>query len=254
MNWKKKIQSYNDRWDIIVPGDEEATLEFSIEQFIEIANGSIEKQGYFSVALSGGSTPKNIFKGLASDNHKDKIDWSKVLFFWSDERSVSPENPESNYHMAMEAGFKHLPLKQDQIFRMKAETDIEEQAKEYERLICEKIPSHSFDLVMLGMGDDGHTASLFPKTHGLHAAPNRLVEPNFIPQKNTWRMTLTFECINQSQHIAIYVIGHSKASMIKEVFLSPYNPDLLPIQKIGTPQHRALWIMDQAAAQGIIQG
>lgn len=163
MNLKNLIQSYDERRDVIIPGDEKATLQFCIEHFIESANLAIDQQGYFAVALSGGSTPKNIFKGLVSEQYRNKIDWTKVLIFWSDERSVPPDDPESNYHMAMEAGFKKLPIKPDQIFRMKAEGDIEEEAKEYERLIQEKIPSKRFDLVMLGMGEDGHTASLFPK-------------------------------------------------------------------------------------------
>lgn len=251
MDWKKLVQGYDEQREIVIPGDEKATLQFCVNHFIEIANQAIEQQSYFAVALSGGSTPKNIFIGLASQQNRKAIDWSKVLVFWSDERSVPPDHPESNYHMAMEAGFKTLPLKSDQIFRMKAEEDIEEQAKEYERLILEKIPSKTFDLVMLGMGEDGHTASLFPKTHALHVSPPRLVVANYIPQKNTWRMTLTYECINSSMHIAIYVIGKNKAEMVKRVFTSPYNPDELPIQKVGTPQHRALWILDKGAAQGL---
>lgn len=251
MSWKERIQSFDERRDIIIPGDEKTTLDFCIKHFIEIANESIKEQGYFAAALSGGSTPKNIYKGLVLDSNGDKINWSKVLLFWGDERSVPPDHQDSNYHMAMEAGFKTLPLNSDQIFRMQAEERIEANAKEYERLIQEKIPSQRFDLVMLGMGEDGHTASLFPKTHALHAA-NRLAVANFVPQLTTWRMTLTFECINQARHVAIYVMGKSKAKMIKEIFTAPYDPDQYPIQKIGTPKNRALWILDQDAAQGLL--
>jgi 6-phosphogluconolactonase len=249
MNWKKQIQSYDERRDILIPGDEKSTLEFCIQQFIEIGRQAIEQHNYFAVALSGGSTPKSIYKGLSSEKYKNQLDWSKVLLFWSDERSVPPNDPESNFHMAMEAGFKNLPLKKENIFRMKAEDDIEEHAKEYERTIREKIPSKIFDLVMLGMGEDGHTASLFPKTHALHAPASRLVVANFVTQKNTWRMSLTFDCINQAKHIAIYVIGKNKTEMVKRIFNSAYDPDLLPIQKIGIPQNHALWILDQDAAQ-----
>ena len=99
---------------------------------------------------------------------------------------------------------------------------------------------------MLGMGEDGHTASLFPKTHGLHSL-NRLVVANFVPQKNTWRITFTFEYINSAKNTVIYVLGKNKAPMLKKVLTSPYQPDLLPIQRIGTPEHKALWIVDKEA-------
>jgi 6-phosphogluconolactonase len=105
---------------------------------------------------------------------------------------------------------------------------------------------------MLGMGDDGHTASLFPKTHGLHAE-DRTVIANFVPQKDVWRMTLTFESINAARHIVIYVIGKGKAEMLKTALAGPYEPDQYPVQKIGTREHRALWIADAAAAEKLLQ-
>ena len=101
---------------------------------------------------------------------------------------------------------------------------------------------------MLGMGEDGHTASLFPRTHGLHSQ-DRWVVANYIPEKHTWRMTLTFECINAAKHISIYVLGKSKSSMVKRVLSNPYEPDELPIQRIGIPEHKALWILDQDASK-----
>lgn len=251
MEWKGKIQSYDARRDIIIPGNERETIDFCIDHFIHLANESIHAQGYFAPALSGGSTPRKIYEGLTSLPNRDKIDWSKVLLFWSDERSVSPDSPESNYYMAMRSGFDQLVLKPTQIFRMKAEEEIELQAREYEGSINETIPSHALDLVMLGMGEDGHTASLFPKTHGLHA-PNRQVIANFIPQLDTWRMTLTYDGINSAKHIAIYVLGKSKAHMVKKIFTSPYNPDEYPIQKVGTAENRALWILDEEAAKELL--
>lgn len=242
------IQNFDERRDIIVPGDEKATIQFCVQHFIDLAIQAIADRGLFFVALSGGSTPKQIYKELASEHYRKAIDWSKVVLFWSDERSVPPENSESNFHMAMEAGLKDLPLDPKNIHRMKAETEIEEHAKEYEQLLKAKIPSHQFDLVMLGMGEDGHTASLFPKTHALHA-PNRKVVANYVPEKNTWRMTLTYECIHEARHSVIYVIGKSKAETVKKIFTAPYNPDLYPIQKIGIPKNRVLWVLDQGAAE-----
>ena len=116
----------------------------------------------------GGSTPNAIYKELSKPTNQKALDWSKVLCFWGDERSVPPDSPENNFHAAMDAGLGKLPLKTENIFRMVAEKEIEENALAYDQLIREKIPSLGFDLIMLGMGEDGHTASLFPQTHGLH--------------------------------------------------------------------------------------
>lgn len=231
---------------IIVPGNADETIDYCVEDFIKTANDAIKDHGYFAVALSGGSTPKNIYQKLAQEK-KDALDWSKVWLFWSDERAVPPTDPESNYHMAMEAGFKSLPIPESQIFRMVAEDDIEMNAKKYEELIRRKIPSKRFDLMMLGMGDDGHTASLFPKTHALHA-DGRLVVANFIPDKDVWRMSVTFDCINDSAKTVVAVLGSKKASVLEYVFDGPFQPDHLPIQGVGTETKPAHFILDNAAA------
>lgn len=249
-SWKNKVQDFDERRDLVIPGNYAETLKYCVNQFIEIANASIKKQGYFAVALSGGSTPKAIYQALASAENRAKIDWSKVLLFWSDERSVPPTDKESNYHMAMEAGFATLPLKPENIFRMKAEENIEQNALEYEKLIQTRIPKKVFDAVLLGMGDDGHTASLFPMTHGLKVH-NRLAIANFVPQHDTWRMSFTYDCINSARHILLYVLGKGKKEMVTRVLTGPDEPDLLPVQKVGTPNHRALWVLDKDAANGI---
>lgn len=243
-----QLKAWDARRDLIIPGDYQATIDYSIKMFIELANKAIENHGCFAVALSGGSTPNAIYRGLALPENRKHVDWSRVLCFWGDERCVPLDNPESNYHNAMQAGLSQLPLKSGNIFPMDTSgEDLEKQAAVYEEILRKKLPKQTFDLVMLGMGDDGHTASLFPKTHGLH--PNvRLVIPNFIPQKEMWRMTLTYDCINAARHIAIYVLGESKAKMVKQVLTGPYEPDLLPIQRIGVPTHKALWVLDDKAA------
>lgn len=245
--WKKMIKNLDDKRDLAVPGDKHATIAFCVEHFIYVAQQSIALHGHFAVALSGGSTPKAIYTQLASEDNRKKIDWEKVLLFWSDERAVPPESDESNYRMAMESGFGHLPLLEENIFRMPADEDLEEGALEYEKILKKKLPNGRFDLVMLGMGEDGHTASLFPQTHGLHAK-QRLVIANYVPQKNTWRMTLTFDCINQGRNIVVYVLGKDKAAMVKRIFQDPYQPDLLPAQRVGTVDHKALWVLDNEAS------
>lgn len=228
----------------ILPTEAEAIL-FAAEHFVKTANEAIEKRSAFYVALSGGSTPKAIYKLLISQ-FRNAIDWSKVNLFFSDERAVGPNDPESNYKMAMDAGLDTLPIPKTQIHRMQGEGDIEASALAYEELL-NKLPGSLFDLVMLGMGDDGHTASLFPKTHGLHAE-ERLVIANFIPEKDAWRLSLTMECINHSRSILVCVFGEKKAAIVKKVFYGPYLPDDLPVQRVGTELNPALFVMDKAAA------
>lgn len=250
-DWKSKIASFDKRRNIIIPGDAEATNLFCVKQFLQIGQTAIQKNGIFTVAVSGGKTPHAIFKELSQPKYTQALDWSKVLCFWSDERSVPPDHPENNYSNAMKAGLATLPLSQENIFRMQAEKDIEENALAYESLIRQYVPSSQFDLIMLGMGEDGHTASLFPRTHGLHTK-DRLVIANYVPQNHTWRMSLTYECIHMAHHICIYVIGASKANTVVKVLLGSYDPDNLPIQRIGTTTHNAIWILDTAASEQLV--
>lgn len=246
--WKTEVKTYDDRRDIAIPGDYSKTLGLCVEQFVGLAGVAIRERGAFFVALSGGSTPKSLYELLSSKVHRNRVDWAKVHLFWSDERCVPPSDPTSNYRMAMDAGFASLPLKAGHIHRMPADQeDLEKGAADYEGLIEKTVPESSFDLIMLGMGDDGHTASLFPKTHGLHS-DTRLVIANYIPSKEVWRMTFTFKLINQAKNIAIYILGKAKAATFQEILTNPYNPDELPIQKVGTRKHKALFIVDTDAA------
>ncbi|MBS0604097.1 MAG: 6-phosphogluconolactonase [Verrucomicrobia bacterium] len=228
------------------------TLIYCVEHFVSLAKQAVKDHGSFFVALSGGSTPKTIFEHLTSPPYDQMVEWNKVHLFWSDERAVPPNNAESNYHMAMQAGLAKMPIPREQIHRMRAEEKIEENALAYEQEIAATLKGRRFDLIMLGMGEDGHTASLFPHTEGLKVQ-NRLAIANFISQKNVWRMTFTYDCINQAANIAIYVLGASKKGTLANVLLSPDQFDNYPIQKIGTTTHHALWIADQAAAEELSQ-
>lgn len=236
------------RQEIIIPGNLEETIQFSVNQFLEIGNKAIQDRGAFYVALSGGSTPHAIFHELSESNHRSTLDWSKVTCFWSDERSAPPTTTENNYYSAMQAGLGKLSLKKENIFRMVAEKEIEKNALAYENLIREKVPSLQFDLLMLGMGEDGHTASLFPFTQGLHAK-DRLVIANHVSQLNTWRMSMTYECIHLARTICIYALGEKKAKMVATVLQGPYDPEKYPVQKIGTAEHKAFWILDKDSAK-----
>lgn len=243
---KGRIQNVDDRKNIIICIDKEKTIDFSVNHWFELSQQSIKERGKFAVALSGGSTPKAIYQKLCSSPIKEKIQWKKILLFFGDERSVLPTSEESNYHMAMEAGFKNVPLLRQNIFRMQAEHNIQKMAKEYEKLVKKEI-NGIFDLVMLGMGDDGHTASLFPDTQALKEGES-LVTANEVLQKKTWRMTLTFPCINQSRNIAFYVIGPSKQEMLRKVLLPTPGSETYPSQLVGAEKNKALWIVDEKAA------
>lgn len=239
----KNIESWDDRRVFVVPGHEQETLQFAKEHWIHSAKRSIQQRGRFAVALSGGSTPKAIYQLLSKE--KD-LEWDKVYLFWSDERGVPSDHPESNYKMSMESGLKHLPIPPDQIFRMTAEKDPERNARDYEEKIRRVLGKSLFDLVMLGVGEDGHTASLFPNSPAL-SIEDRLVAAHFLPEKKSWRMTLTFPCINNSNQSAIYALGIQKAPIVRTVLDAPIISSY-PASRIGTSQHKTLWILDSDAA------
>ncbi len=219
----------------IIPGDYQETLKYATEHFVQLANAAIEKHGAFHVALSGGSTPKAIFKMLSGPPYAKQVDWQKVWLYWSDERCVPHDDPESNYKMAMDAGLKSLPIPENQIFRMEGELDPDEAATRYESILPKK-----FDLIMLGMGDDGHTASLFPDTEALNEK-NRLVAPNFVPQKDSWRITFTFKCLAENDPVIFYVLGAGKAEIVKKVLTAKDYP--------ASHVQNAQWILDAEAGK-----
>ncbi len=231
----------DDRRKAYLVGDEKETVAYAAEHFYKCANAAINFHGTFFVALSGGSTPKLIFEKLATD-YKTLIDWKKVFLFWSDERAVPGDHPDSNYKMAMDAGFKDLPIPASHIFRMKGEGDIQSHASEYEATIKNTLQVRHFDLIMLGVGEDGHTASLFPDTEALHIK-DKLVVANFVPQKNCWRMTFTYPLINSAHNIVFYAMGKSKQAILKEVL----QKGKFPASIVGDILHPALWILDDSA-------
>lgn len=243
------LKSYDDRRDVAILSNLDTAIQFAAKHWIECARTAIEKKGRFAVALSGGGTPKPIFK-LLSSAYRTALDWSKVWLFWSDERAVDPTHADSNYGAAMTSGFQSLPIPSHQIFRMKAESNIESEALAYEQTIQHFLGKDLFDLVMLGIGEDGHTASLFPDTAALDVS-NRLVAANYLPKQSAWRMTLTFDCINQSHLAVFYVFGASKSEIVKKILESPL-PSPWPSSRIGTSQKKSLWILDRSAATRLV--
>lgn len=241
------LRKWDERRHLAILETQEEAIRYAAEHWLSCAKEAVQRHGAFFVALSGGSTPKAIFERLTRTPFKEMVPWKHIHLFWGDERAVPPEHPDSNYKMAMEAGLKEMPIPPGQIHRMVAESDIEENALAYEATIRRVLGDRSFDLIMLGMGEDGHTASLFPHTKALHSH-DHLASANYITQKDTWRMTLTYPCLEAARHTVLYVLGEGKKHMVVEVLKGPYRPDDYPVQRIGTIQHPALWVLDSKAA------
>lgn len=242
----RTIQSWDDRRDLwIAPTEEEAIL-FAAQHWILTGQRSIQRRGRFAVALAGGSTPKSIYGTLAS-HHRNALPWNQVHLFWGDERCVPPDHPESNYRMAMESGLSELPIPPHQIHRMHGEISPEVASREYDLLIRKLLLPGLFDLVMLGVGDDGHTASLFPHTPILEEV-NAYVGATLKPVALQQRLTLTFPAIHGSHHVMVCALGKAKEAIVPLVLNAAVHSSF-PASALGAHDKKALWILDAAAAR-----
>ena len=222
--------------------------------FCSVTAAAVRARNLARVAISGGSTPKAMFALLAdqSQPYFTQVPWSKLQLFWVDERCVAPTDPDSNFRMTSEAMLSHVPLPVAQIHRMEGELDPEVGAARYESTIrnvfrLEGAETPTFDLILLGMGDDGHTASLFPNTEALNEM-SHIVVANHVPQKNTWRLTLTWPVINQGREVAFVIQGTDKAEVLHQVLQGKYDPDTTPSQLIRPTTGRLTLLLDAAAA------
>ncbi len=219
------------------------------EMFVHLAQEAIATRGRFTVALAGGSTPRHTYKLLSTSAYGNRIDWSKVHIFWGDERCVSPDHEDSNYKAAREALLAHVQIDEGQIHRMKGELPPEDGAKHYGEMLQAFFSDGPprFDLHLLGMGDDGHTASLFPHTEALKETKHRVVATGADHHSHP-RLTMTAWAINTSAVIVIMVSGEGKAQMLHDVLHGPKKPDELPVQLIAPTQGDVVWLVDDAAA------
>ena len=225
---------------------------FAAEKFIEIADNAIEKRGFFTVVLAGGSTPKSFYQLLSSEKFGDKIDWSRTFFFFGDERNVLPDADESNFKMANENLFKPLKINDENIFRWHTELkDAEKITADYEekiRLFFESKTEMQFDLILLGMGGDGHTASLFPYTTALNET-EKIAVANYVEKLQTTRLTLTFPTIKNARNIIFLVAGEEKAETLRDVLEGEFDPDRLPSQNIRPTNGNLFWLIDENVAK-----
>jgi 6-phosphogluconolactonase len=227
--------------------DAAAVAEAAAEKIVALAAEAISRQGGFSIALSGGSTPKALFRLLAGDSYVRRIDWKNWHIYFGDERCVPPTHADSNFRMASEAMLDHVPIAPEHIHRMKGEIDPEQAAIEYGQILKANFGDGGLDVILLGMGDDGHTASLFPNTAALEEAHHRCVA-NYVEKLKAWRITMSAPFINRAGQVIVMVSGAAKAKRLEEVLLGPANPREFPIQMIAPGGGELLWIMDAAAA------
>lgn len=226
------------------------------EQFVKLAEGAVRAKGSFTVALSGGSTPKGVHSLLASD-FASAVAWKKVYFFWGDERHVPPDDPDSNYRMAYETLLSKVPVDPAKVFRVHSENpDANAAAIEYEQTIAtafgvqdRQIPR--FDLIFLGLGPDGHTASLFPHTAALREH-SRLVVANWVEKFHTDRITFTLPLLNNAANITFLVTGKDKASAVRSVFDPDSSLEVFPAKMVNPPHGRLVWLLTEDAASGIV--
>lgn len=230
--------------------DSEQVARAAAERFVARARNAIDLQGRFSVALAGGSTPKRAYELIASEPFRDQIDWSHVHLFFGDERAVPRAHPESNYRMVYEKLISKLPIPTENIHRIVGEVDPRDSARAYEedlRHYFEGKRWPRFDLVLLGMGDDGHTASLFPGTEALKDE-TAWVTSNWIEKLKMPRITLTAPALNHAAHILFLVTGRDKSARLREVLEGPFDPRRLPAQLIQANEGIVEWLLDQEAA------
>lgn len=233
----------------------DALSRAAADHFLETAQAAVAARGRARIAISGGNTPRRTFELLANpaERYLKAMPWEKIELDWVDERCVPADHPDSNYRMTREAMLTKVPLKPEQVHRIEGEYPPEEAAARYEstirgqfRLEGAEVPR--FDVLALGMGDDGHTASLFPHTEALHEL-SRLAVANHVPQqKETWRITLTWPVIVEADDVFFLIGGKDKADPIHRVLQGAYDPETLPSQLIQPKSGRLLFLLDKDAA------
>lgn len=236
--------------------DAQRLAQAAAERFIETAENAIQSHGVFSVALSGGSTPQSLYHLLATEPYSERIDWANVQIFWGDERCVPPDHQDSNYLHAKETLLNLVAIPEANIHRIQGELPPEQAAESYEETLLryfsglksdEERDNARFDLVLLGMGDDGHTASLFPGTAVIHEN-TRWVAALYVDKLASWRVTLTPAILNRAANIIFLVSGQAKSYTLEKVIYGSFQPDRYPSQIIRPVNGTLSWMVDEGAA------
>lgn len=221
------------------------------EIFIRTGADAIETRGRFLVALSGGNTPSGLYRILASEPYRHQIDWQNTFVFWGDERCIPPEDEGSNYHQANEKLLRHVPIPRKNILRIQGELSPQEASDAYAQTLKEFAPAGydwpRFDLVLLGMGADGHTASLFPDLSVNVKSPTLAVTADY-HGRPAERVTLTAPVFNSSKKVLFLVTGEDKAEILSCVLEKESMPERIPAQRIQPMDGQVIWLIDEAAA------
>jgi len=238
--------------EILIAHDDVIFRKEAAQLILKTALDSVAERGQFCIVLSGGNTPKKIFELLTEPYYKQRMPWNKCYFFWGDERCVPPDHEDSNYRMAMESFLKKLSIPSTRIFRMAGEMDPPRAAATaYQNTlrtfykIDKSLPR--FDLMLLGMGEDGHTASLFPGTTALNESEH-WVAANFIEKLSTSRITLTLPVINNARKIVILCSGKAKAKVVRDIFRDDIDYRRYPVQRVRPNNGALIWLLNPEAA------
>jgi 6-phosphogluconolactonase len=239
---------------ILADGDDLSRA--AADEFVRLADEAVRRGGRFTVALSGGSTPKALYRLLAAEDggFRARVPWGRAHFFWGDERHVPPDHPDSNYRMASQAMLSRVPVPPGNVHRIPAENpDAAEAAAEYAETLrgffdvaAGRFPR--FDLILLGMGSDGHTASLFPGTDAVHERAGLVAAP-WVEKLGAHRITLTPSVLNHAACVIFLVSGEGKAEALRAVLEGPHRPDRFPAQLVRPREGRLLFLVDRAAAR-----
>jgi 6-phosphogluconolactonase len=241
--------------------DSESLVSGAAAFIVESGRQALAARGRFTLALSGGNTPKPVYERLARPGYRDRLDWGRVQIFFGDERCVPPDDPQSNYFMARTALLDKVPLPTENIHRLRGEAEPERAAAAYAEDLARtlggeagagKPPPEGFDLILLGVGDDGHTASLFPGSAAV-TEKKRWVMAHYVEIVGLWRLTLTPVVINAARQAAFLVSGAGKAEVVHRVLAGPYQPEVLPAQVIRPHGGELRWLMDAPAAAKLRQ-
>jgi len=238
---------------IRVFNDYEALSQAAAEMFVEMADQAIKSNGRFSVALSGGNTPHRLYETLATDPFREKVHWEAVHVFWGDERCVPLDDPRSNFLMARRTLLDRVSIPADQIHPILGDLPAALATTHYETELQKFFGKQPpvFDLILLGLGDNAHTASLFPRTSVL-SEKERWVDKVFVAEQSMYRVTLTAPLINQAKAVIFLVSGADKATALQSVLEGAYHPHEYPAQLIHPNGTHPIWLVDKAAAHKLI--
>ena len=237
---------------ITIAPDSTELCHLAAQRLVALIQANATEKRPFHISLAGGTTPRALYQLLARSPYVEEIPWDHVRIFFGDERMVPPDHPDSNFRMANEALLSHVPLCADQIHRVKTELgDPDEAANHYDQLLERSLPRDDqgvsqFDLVLLGLGPDGHIASLFPGTDILQVSDRRAAAVR-VERLDTWRISITFPLINHARNVWLFVAGEGKADIVGEVLGRPRDPARYPVEMIQ-PEGVLTWYLDQAAA------